>query len=73
VIKAEELPTLMGLKRLALNWCFTLWIERGGRGNGHGIWCGTRGSGSMAGKAGAMRGGGERPMAAALPCYAAEG
>jgi hypothetical protein len=22
----------MGMKRLALNWCFTLWIEGGGKG-----------------------------------------
>jgi hypothetical protein len=35
VIKAEEWPVLMGMKRLALNWCFTPRIG-GGRGNGAG-------------------------------------
>jgi hypothetical protein len=29
VIKAEEWPTLMGMKRLPLNWCFTLQIGGG--------------------------------------------
>jgi hypothetical protein len=57
-IKAEEWPTLMGMKRLTLNWNFTLSIEGGGRGNGRGMRCGARGSGSMAGKAGAAQGGG---------------
>jgi hypothetical protein len=56
VIKVEEWPTLMGMKRLALDWCFTLRIEGEGRGNRRGMWCGARGSGSMAGEVGAARG-----------------
>jgi hypothetical protein len=55
VIKAEEWPTLMGMKRLPLNWCFTLRIRGGGRGNGRGMQCGARDSGSMAGEAGAAQ------------------
>jgi hypothetical protein len=49
VVKVEEWPTLMGMKWLALNWRFTLRIEGGGRGNGCGMRCSTRGSASMAG------------------------
>jgi hypothetical protein len=49
VVKAEEWPALMGTKRLTLNWRFNLRIDGGGRGNGCGMWCGTRGSASMAG------------------------
>jgi hypothetical protein len=52
VIKAKEWPALMGRKWLALNWRFTLRIEGGERGNGHGMRCSARGSGSMAGEAG---------------------
>jgi hypothetical protein len=49
VVKAEEWSTLMVMKWLTLNWCFTLWIEGGGIGNGHGMRCGAQGSASMAG------------------------
>jgi hypothetical protein len=35
--------------------------------------CGARGSGSMAGKGGATRGGSERLAVAALPCFGDEG
>jgi hypothetical protein len=71
VIKAEECSSLMGMKWLTLNWHFTPWIE--GWGNRCGMRCGARGSGSMAGEARAVRGGGERPSAAVLPCFGAEG
>jgi hypothetical protein len=54
VIKAEEWPALMGMKRLTLNWCFTPRIEGRGRGNERGMRCGARGSGSMAGEAEAV-------------------
>jgi hypothetical protein len=40
---------LMETKCLTLNWCFTLRIEGGGRGNKRGMWCGARGSASIAG------------------------
>jgi hypothetical protein len=45
----------------------------GGEGNGRQMWCGARGSGSMAGEARAVLGAGKRPAAAALPCFDAEG
>jgi hypothetical protein len=70
VTKAEEWPALTGIKWLAINWCFTPWIDGGGRGNGRGMRCNAQGSG---GEAGAARGGGERPVAVALPCFGAEG
>jgi hypothetical protein len=73
VIKADEWLALIGMKWLALNWHFTLRIEGGGRENGRGMRCGSQGSGSMAGEAGAARGGDERSAAAALPCFSAEG
>jgi hypothetical protein len=50
VVMAEEWPALMGMKWLNLKWCFTLRNEEGGRGNRCGMWCGTRGSASMAGR-----------------------
>jgi hypothetical protein len=45
-------------------------MKEGGGEMGAG--CGTRGRGSMAGEAGVAQGGGERPAAAALPCFGAE-
>jgi hypothetical protein len=72
VIKADEWPTLMGMKWLALNWCFTLWIEGERRGNMRGMWCGAWGSGSMAGQVRVARGTDARP-AAAVPALFSTG
>jgi hypothetical protein len=69
VIKVEQWPTLMGMKRLALNWCFTPRIEGGGRGDCCEMRCGTRGSGSMAGEARAALGGGARPTAVVIALF----
>jgi hypothetical protein len=44
--------------------CLTPRIEGRGRGNGHGLWWGALGCGSMAGEAGVVLGGGARPVAA---------
>jgi hypothetical protein len=49
VVRAEEWPVLMGMKWLAINWWFTLWIKGGGRGNECWMRCDARCSASMAG------------------------
>jgi hypothetical protein len=64
VIKMEKWLALMGMKWLTFKWGLIHGMNRGGGGNGRWMQCGARGSGSMAGEAGAAWGGGERPVAA---------
>jgi hypothetical protein len=51
---------------------FHSWNEDWRRGNSRRMQCRARGSGSMAGEAGAAQGGGERPMTA-VPVWSARG
>jgi hypothetical protein len=71
VIKAEEWPTLMGMKRLPLNWCFTLRI---GGGEGKWSWDAVRCSGQwLHGGRGRGGAGGDTRPAAAVPALFSTG